>query len=145
MKTILKNFILLLVFISFNSCSELLDCIAKTEPELPSKNFPNATVGNNYSQFFEASVKNDPNDDDYIYHFSVNGTLPPGINYSINDRRLTFYGVPTAAGTYRFTVDLEIEYPEDYFYEDNDGIFIDDNRICFGDDNTSRNYEIKVE
>jgi hypothetical protein len=145
MKTLLRNILLLMILISFNSCSELLDCIAKTEPILPNKTFVDATIGNNYNQFIEAEVKNDPNDDAYTYHFSINGNLPAGINYNINDRRLSFYGVPTNSGIYRFTVYLTIDYPNDSFYEDNDGIFIDDNRICFGDKNTSRTYEIKVQ
>ncbi|HPW98625.1 MAG TPA: Ig domain-containing protein [Flavobacterium sp.] len=145
MKTISRNLILLLVLVSFNSCSELLDCIVRTEPVLPNKTLEIATVGNNYNQYIIAEVKNDSNDDAYFYHFSINGDLPAGINYNISDRRISFYGVPTNPGTFRFTVLLTIDYPNDSYYEDNDGIFIDDNRICFGDKRTSKTYEIKVQ
>jgi len=145
MKTTLRNLTLLIIVFSLNSCSELLDCIAKTKPVLPNKTLVTGTLGNNYNEFIEAEVKNDPNDDAYFYHFRIDGNLPAGINYNIDERRITFYGVPTNAGNFRFTIEVSIDYPNDYLYEDNDGIFIDDNRICFGDKKASRTYEIKVQ
>lgn len=143
MKTISRTLLLMLVFISFNSCSELIDCIASTKPVLPSKNFPDGIVGNPYNENFRAEVRNDPNDDYYYYYFDVNGHLPPGINYHCSGRRITFSGTPSTAGIYEFTVNLTIDYPEDYF--NNGGLFNDSNRICFGDDSTSRKYTITVQ
>lgn len=141
-----KTLTLLVILITFtmSSCDELLDCIASTRPELPTKTLSLGYVGQPYDDIVKASVVNDSQDDDYDYFFTIRTRdLPPGITYEIHDRRIFFLGTPTQSGTYTFNVDLTIEYPE--YYDGQDGIFEDDNRICFGDDSTSKQYTIVVQ
>lgn len=143
LKFILIGIILSVLFLFFNSCSELIDCIASTKPELNSKLLPSGYTNQNYSNFITASVKNDPNDDDYDYHFSISGNYPPGMTYFEQGRRLYFSGKANQAGTYTFKVTVTIDYPE--YYDPDQGFWEDNNRICFGNDTTSKDYMITIQ
>ena len=124
----------LIIALTF-ACDEVTDCLFfSVKPELPSKTFAIGTVDVPYEDSFRASVKNDPNDEDYIYYFSVSGNLPPGLDAWVNNRTLTIEGIPTSSGTYIFNVLLEIEYA----YDD------DSERICFADDTVQRSYSITI-
>ncbi|MDW8412837.1 MAG: putative Ig domain-containing protein [Acidobacteriota bacterium] len=57
---------------------------------------PNGTVGTPYSQSVSASGGNAP------YTFSSSGTLPPGITFNTSTGAIS--GIPTAAGSYTFTI-----------------------------------------
>ena len=135
--------LLSLLFLICNSCSEMFDCIASTKPELESKTLAIGYLSLPYEDYITASVKNTSNDNAFYYYFSVDGELPPGLNYSEEGRDWVFYGSPTQRGTYAFKVTVIIEYPEDY--ESEDGFWEDSDRICFGNDNISRNYTITIE
>ncbi|TDP59446.1 putative Ig domain-containing protein [Flavobacterium dankookense] len=142
MKAIFRFSIVFILFTTY-SCSELIDCIASTKPELKSKSLSLGFTGQPYSNFIEASVKNDSNDDDYDYHFSISGNFPPGMTYFEQNRRLYFSGAANQGGTYTFKVTVTIDYPE--YYDTDQGFWEDDNRICFGDDTVSKNYTITIQ
>lgn len=142
MKAIFRFSIVFILFTTY-SCSELIDCIASTKPELKSKSLSLGYTGQPYSNFIEASVKNDSNDDDYDYYFSISGNFPPGITYFKQNRRLYFSGAANQGGTYTFKVTVTIDYPE--YYDTDQGFWEDDNRICFGDDTVSKNYTITIQ
>ena len=142
MKAIFRFSIVFILFTTY-SCSELIDCIASTKPELKSKSLSLGYTGQPYSNFIEASVKNDSNDDDYDYHFSISGNFPPGMTYFEQNRRLYFNGAANQGGTYTFKVTVTIDYPE--YYDTDQGFWEDDNRICFGDDTVSKNYTITIQ
>lgn len=142
MKAIFRFSIVFILFTTY-SCSELIDCIASTKPELKSKSLSLGYTGQPYSNFIEASVKNDSNDDDYDYHFSISGNFPPGMTYFEQNRRLYFSGAANQGGTYTFKVTVTIDYPE--YYDTDQGFWEDDNRICFGDDTVSKNYTITIQ
>ncbi len=146
MKNILrKTYVLLCASFTFLlfGCAELLDCVASTRPNLHSKSLYLGTVGNSYSDFIEADVTNDANDNDYNYYFSVTGNLPPGIRYYEQGRKIFFNGNPNQAGTFTFRVRLTINAPD--YYDSNQGFFEDGNRICFGDDTTTKVYTIVIQ
>jgi hypothetical protein len=140
-KFTLKLVLVSLVFLAF-SCSELIDCIAKASPVFSTNQLDNGSIGINYNEYINSEVRNDPNDDAYDYYYSVEGNLPPGINYHTQGRKLYFTGNPTTSGSYTFKVFLTIDYPD--YYDSNQGIFDDNNRICFGDDHTSKNFTIII-
>ena len=142
MKAIFRFSIVFIMFTTF-SCSELIDCIASTKPELKSKSLSLGYTNQPYSNFIEDSVKNDSNDDDYDYHFSISGNFPPGMTYFEQNRRLYFSGAANQGGTYTFKVTVTIDYPE--YYDTDQGFWEDDNRICFGDDTVSKNYTITIQ
>ena len=142
MKAIFRFSIVFILFTTY-SCSELIDCIASTKPELKSKSLSLGYTGQPYSNFIEASVKNDSNDDDYDYHFSISGNFPPGMTYFEQNRRLYFSGAANQGGTYTFKVTVTVDYPE--YYDTDQGFWEDDNRICFGDDTVSKNYTITIQ
>lgn len=143
----MKNIVLRIYVMLFASsalllsgCSELIDCVASARPNLHSKNLYNGSVGLNYSDFIEADITNEPDDNAYDYFFQVDGNLPVGLTYHEQGRRVYFTGVPTVAGTYTFNVRLTVDPPN---YEDwgwNGG-----NRICFGDDTTNKEYTITIQ
>lgn len=138
------NFItLLLIVLVCNSCSEMFDCIASTEPELESKTLQLGFSGQPYDDIIRASVKNTSDDDAFYYYFSIEGNLPPGISYSEQGRDLVFQGSSSETGTYNFKVVVSIEYPESYDPEE--GFWEDNNRICFGNNTASKNYTITIQ
>lgn len=143
MKNILHKISLVLLVSSallVSSCAELFDCIAKAQPDIHSKVMKTGFVGTAYNDFIEADVTNDPNDNDYDYFYSITGNLPVGMSYFEQGRRVYLNGVPTVAGTYTFRVRLTIDPPnyEDYGWDGG-------NRICFGDDTTTKEFTITVQ
>jgi len=104
------------------------------KPNLHSKALTNGHIGNNYSNFIEADVTNDPNDDDYDYFFSIDENLPPGMTYHEQGQRVYFSGTPTQAGTFNFKVRLTVDTKYNY-----------DNRFCFGDDTITKEFTIVIQ
>ena len=136
MKNIIRRISLLLVAFSaflFFGCAELVDCVAPAKPNLHSKTLFNGSVGLSYTEFVEADITNDPNDDDYDYFFSVDNNLPPGMTYFEQDRKVFFSGTPTQAGSFTFKIRLTVDPKYNY-----------DNRLCFGDDTTTKSYTIVI-
>ncbi|UPT69832.1 MAG: hypothetical protein M0D53_11885 [Flavobacterium sp. JAD_PAG50586_2] len=123
-----------------SGCSELIDCVASARPDLHSKPLNTGTVGINYSDFVDADITNEPDDNAYDYFFQVDGNLPAGITYHEQGRKVFFTGVPTVAGTYTFDIRLTVDPPH---YEDwgwNGG-----NRVCFGDDTITKEFTIVIQ
>lgn len=147
MKRPLKIVAFLCLTLSFTviACGELLDCIISAKPSLPPKTLRIGQVGVAYNETIQASVKNAPNDDSFIYYLSIDNGLPPGIAYHQQGRKIFFTGTPTTEGIYTFTVELSIDYPENNYGDDDDDPFSDSNNICLGNDATNRNYTIMVE
>lgn len=141
-KTILKIFVVLFASsaLLLSGCSELIDCVASARPNLHSKTLYNGTVGSNYSDFLEADITNEPDDNAYDYFFQVDGDLPMGLTYHEQGRKLFFSGVPTVAGIYTFKVRLTVDPPnyEDYGWSGG-------NRICFGDDTITKEFTITIQ
>ena len=142
MKAIYRFSIVFILFTTFG-CSELIDCIASTEPELKSKTLRLGYTGQTYSDFVEAAVKNDSHDNDYDYYFTIEGNFPPGLTYFKQGRKLFFNGSGSQSGTYTFKVVVTIDYPE--YYDVDQGFWEYDNRICFGDDTCSKTYKITIQ
>ncbi|MFN3754287.1 Ig domain-containing protein [Flavobacterium sp.] len=140
---IIAIFCLTLSF-TLSGCGELIDCIVSAKPNLPTKTLSIGQIGMTYSESIQASVKNAPNDDSFIYYISIDNGLPPGISYYQQGRKIIFTGTPTARGIYTFKVDLTIDYPENDFGEEDDP-FYDSNNICLGNDSTSKNYTIDIQ
>lgn len=121
-------------------CAELIDCVASARPDLHSKNLNTGTVGLNYNDFLEADITNEPNDNAYDYFFQVDGNLPVGMTYHEQGRKIYFTGIPTAEGSYAFDVRLTVDPPNYEDYGWNGG-----NRICFGDDTTTKSFTIVIQ
>ena len=51
---------------------------------------------------------NTSTDQYYISSVSIEGNLPPGLNYSIVNDKVNFSGIPKASGTYEFTVSIKV-------------------------------------
>lgn len=146
MKNIIRKMYVLLfassAFLMFG-CAELFDCVASARPDIHGKILATGTVGGNYNDFLDSDVTNDPNDNAYDYYYSVSGTIPPGMTYHQQGRKLFFSGIPSQAGSYTFRVHLKIDYPDSY--DPNQGFFEDGNRICFGDDSTTKEFTIIIQ
>nr|WP_321224494.1 hypothetical protein [uncultured Psychroserpens sp.] len=108
---------LLLVFslFTFTSCEDLLECaLIARSPKLPNKTFKVGVVNDHYHDSFDAEIKNEPFDDDYFYYFDIEGDLPDGIHVYFNHRTVTIEGVTENAGTYNFTIYLDVDPPINY-------------------------------
>lgn len=123
-----------------SGCAELFDCIASARPNIHSKTFATGTVGGSYTDFLESDITNEPHDNEYDYFYSVSGNVPPGMTYHQQGRKLFFTGFPTVAGSYTFKVTLDVDAPSDY----SDDPWEDGNRICFEDDNVTKEFTIII-
>ena len=145
MKSTARNLYFILITLSallVSGCAELIDCVASARPNIHSKNLATGNFGLPYSDFIEADVTNEPNDDAYIYYFSVDGNLPPGMTYREQNRRITIFGTPTMSGSFTFRVNLTVDPPD--YYDGNNGFWDDSNQICFSDDSTSKEFTIVI-
>ncbi len=127
-----------------SGCAELFDCVASARPNLHSKTLVTGSVGTNYSDFIEADVTNEPNDNNYDYYFSVDGNLPPGMTYREQNRKIVFSGIPTQSGSFSFRVTLTVDPYDDYIVGGG-GLWEDGNHICFGDDTTKKEFTIVIQ
>ncbi|WP_400079314.1 hypothetical protein [Winogradskyella sp. R77965] len=118
------------------SCEDALNCIIPKEPELPNKSFPIASTENYYYADLTAEINNEPRDDDYDYFYDVDG-LPLGMDYYVNYRTISIEGTPESAGTYNFTIYLDVDGPFRGF--DND----EPELLC--DYSTQKTYTLIVE
>lgn len=146
MKNITRRiYVLLFTFSAFLlfGCAELFDCIASARPNIHGKNLATGTVGNNYTDFIDSDITNETDDNAYDYFFSVIGNLPTGMTYHEQGRKIYFTGIPTQAGSFTFKVRLTVDPPD--YYDPNQGLFEDGNRICFGDDTTTKEFTIVIQ
>jgi len=127
--------------LSFISCQDILECVINSHPELPNKTLSVAQVNQFYTESIQAEIKNEPLDDSYDYYFSIDGNLPRGIDYYIDYRTIVFEGEPYLAGTYNFTIRLNVEQSYDY-REECENNFNDCDGLC--SDSTSKGYTIIV-
>jgi len=124
-------------------CAELFDCVASARPDIHSKNLNIGTFGTSYNDFIDSDITNETNDNAYDYFYAVSGNFPPGMTYNEQGRKLFFNGYPTQTGSYTFTVRLTVDPP--YYYDQNQGFYEDGNRICFGNDTTTKEFTIVIQ
>jgi len=111
--------IISIICITVCSCDEIYECLFDINPEIHKKQLSVATLGESYFERITAEINNEVNDDDYLYYFEVVGELPLGIYFERNRRSISFYGTPEVLGTYRFRVELFVDYSYDYDSFDN--------------------------
>ena len=133
--------ILLFSFFSFNSCENVVDCIINVRPVLSDKKLAIGGVNQYYSEIISAQIKNEPQDDAYDYYFDVRGEIPDGLEVIIDYRDVYIEGMPTKAGRYTFTVYLDVDALNEYYYDENGNERFDDS-LCT--DNTSKTYTIAI-
>jgi hypothetical protein len=136
--------LILLLFLSVmvSSCEEIanevlgeaVDCLFPHKPELKAE-LSDGKVGEPYSGLITAWIKNSPNEDSFDYGFTVMGSIPDGVQYTIFDRSIRFSGKPEESGTFRFTVTVETYDTRD---DSEDG-------TCLGDNTATEEYVIRIE
>ena len=137
----LLNCLVLASFL-FSSCEAIIDellddCNSYNYPIIKSKELQEGKVNEFYSDFVKAEVKNDPHDDDYDYHFDVSAELPNGIDWFVEGRKVIFEGTTTEFGVYKFTVELWVEVPQEWY-----DLGTEPEQLC--DDYTSKEFVIKI-
>ncbi|RIA09974.1 hypothetical protein OE09_1820 [Flavobacteriaceae bacterium MAR_2010_72] len=133
--------ILLLCLLSFIGCQDLLECIINRRPELSDKSLEIAYVNNFYSETITSEIKNETFDDGYYYYFYLKGELPPGIEYYIDYRNIILEGIPSASGSFTFTINLSVDQINNY-YDECENRFNDCDGLCA--ETTSKVYTIVV-
>lgn len=124
----------LLTFIT-TSCETAADCIDAIKPELISKELRTGVYDVMYEDNVSFQMIRANSDEYYISSASIEGKLPPGINYSVlNNNTVNFKGVPTKDGTYEFTLSIGVK-PHKYNEDGSDD-------LCGG--GTSKKYIIKI-
>ncbi len=133
--------ILLFSFFSFNSCENVVDCIINVRPVLSDKKLAIGGVNQYYSEIISAQIKNEPQDNAYDYYFDVRGKIPDGLEVIIDYRDVYIEGMPTKAGRYTFTVYLDVDPLNEYYYDEYGNQRYDDS-LCT--DSTSKTYTIAI-
>lgn len=109
--------ILVLLFFSLSSCESVSDCILGIKPELVEKTFPNGNTFQHYHESIAFNMKHANTKDYFINEVSIEGKLPPGVNYSIDDlSTIILNGNPNTSGTYDFKFKITVRpyiYNED--------------------------------
>ncbi|HMB99595.1 MAG TPA: hypothetical protein VKN14_01015 [Flavobacteriaceae bacterium] len=137
----MKQYSILYVFISLfflTSCQDILDCIINRSPELPDKILETGLVNAFYSDFLNAEINNEPQDDDYDYYFELYGDLPEGIEMFVDYRKVYFEGIPTESGVFTFTIYLSVDPPLYYDYDTDE---YEDSLCSYS---TSKDYTIRI-
>lgn len=132
---------LFLSFFTFTNCENVVDCIINVRPVLSDEKLAFGGVNQYYSEKIYAEIKNEPQDNAYNYYFDVRGNIPDGLDVIIDYREVFIEGTPTKAGRYTFTVYLDVDPPDGYYY-DEDGNERYDDSLC--SDSTSRTYTIAI-
>ncbi len=94
---------------------EAVDCVFPLKAELKGK-LEDGKVGQPYTGQITGYVKNTPADDWFDFVFEVRGNPPTGMEYNAYEKNVRFSGIPSEAGVFRFTIELQI-----YDTRENDG------------------------
>lgn len=97
---------------SLSACQEIvegvfdiaLDCIDDDRPVLSPGELPNPVLFQEYEEFIRVGIRNEPNDDSFLYTFTIQGALPEGIQTSASGRNLRLFGTPIIMGEFDFRV-----------------------------------------
>lgn len=113
-----KIILLFFLLLSFSGCETVSDCIVAIKPHLISKELSAGTISKNYNDSVIFEMRHANTNDYMLSSVSIDeGKLPPGINYSVgNNDNIIFSGIPTAKGTYEFTLGISVRpynYNED--------------------------------
>lgn len=133
--------IILLSFFTITSCENVIDCIINVRPVLSEKRLAIGGVNQYYSEIISAEIKNEPRDNAYEYYYSISGNIPDGLKVVIDYRDIYIEGTPTKAGRYTFTVHLDVDPPNGYYYDEFGNERYDDS-LC--SDSTSKTYTIAI-
>jgi len=133
-----KRWIFLIPFLILLSSCELLseeinECIFKIAPKLPDKTLSQGRLGTPYNESISAYIKN-ADDGSYDYRFSIEGNLPPGIQYQSDGRLLELTGTPTQVGSFSFKVKVTLP---NVISGVGDG-------FCFAKDSDKKTYKIQI-
>ncbi|WP_412561119.1 hypothetical protein [Winogradskyella sp. MIT101101] len=138
-----KLFPILLITVLFFGCDDFLDCVAGRNPSLPDKTFPIASTSTYYYVDISAEIKNEPRDNNYDYFFEINeADLPEGVGYFINNRIISFEGLPVETGTFEIEVYLYVEGPVNVEYDDDGDAYYTDT-LC--NHSTQKTYTLIVQ
>lgn len=106
--------------IVLSGCENPFDCIIDDRPVLNTENLTQPVLNQVYESSISVSIKNNSFDDDYDYRWTLDGQLPPGIDYNNNHRSLRFSGTPTSLGDYPYSVSVSVS--SDNYWQDNDSV-----------------------
>lgn len=135
----MKKYLLTLIFILtllLNSCDAdtIASCVFGIRPVLEKKELISGQRNIPYSEHIIVEIKNAPDSDYFIENVEINENLPSGIIYHVSGTTITFDGVPTAIGNFKFEVSVVIR----------PYIFGDDGSDNLCSNVSSREYAIKI-
>lgn len=118
----IKIISLVFLLLLFTNCETIIDCISRIEPRLISKELSAGTIYKNYNDNVSFEMVRANTSDYYISDISVEGNLPPNVNYKIlSNGIIKFSGIPQAIGIYEFTISITVS-PNVYNSDSTDGL-----------------------
>ena len=132
-------FFLLLLFLAFTNCDDVLECVFNKRPEIHDTTFVVGQINTYYYHEITSEIKNEPRDDDYGYSYEIFGDLPEGLEPFANYRTLSIEGMPQTTGVYAFTIYLKVDPP--LVYDDDSGTY--EASMC--SESTSKDFTIIIE
>ncbi|WP_343697217.1 hypothetical protein [Flavobacterium sp.] len=133
--TVYKTLFLFVLALTSISCETVLDCITDKKPSLIYKELYTGSTYIAYNENITFEIKKGNTEEYIISSASIDGNLPPGINYSVVDNsKVNFKGIPNKSGTYEFTVTI---YVRRYINNEED-----EDNLC--DRGASQKYKIVI-
>jgi len=136
----LKVLVALMLAMLQSSCDVFLDaaidCLDGDRPQFNRSVLPNPILNQAYRELIQASIRNEPYDDRFIYDFTVSGRLPAGLVTEIVNRDVLVIGTPTELGTFTLGLFVEVRLSSSSAYNHAD------NGLC--STRYSRNFELVV-
>ena len=88
---------------------EALDCIDGDRPAFSRTSLPSPVLNELYRAEVTVSIENTSDDDEFGYEFAIEGELPPGIDWRVEQlRTVVFEGTPIELGTWMPTLGVRI-------------------------------------
>lgn len=128
-----KFLLSVVLLLTFSGCEDIINSVVECsikDVKLESKILRVGAVGRNYYETISANVKNDPNDDYYLYDFFITGKLQKGLQYYTEGNQFVINGVPEEAGTIGFELTVEVT--------------LDDEELGLCTETAKRTYELTV-
>jgi hypothetical protein len=128
-----KILFLIVFLLAFSGCEDIINSVVECsikDVKLENKTLRIGTVGRNYYETISANVKNDPNDDYYMYDFFITGKLQKGLQFYTEGNKFVINGVPEEAGTIGFVLTVEVT--------------LDDEALGLCRETAKRSYELTV-
>jgi hypothetical protein len=138
---LIKSIFALMFSMTLSACDVFLDaaidCLDGDRPQYNRSVLPEPILNQAYRQVIQASIKNEPYDDRFVYDFTLSGSLPTGLVTEIVNREVLIIGTPVELGTFTLGLFVEVRLPSSGPFNQTDSGLCSSKR--------GRNFELTVQ